>query len=112
MCLDNVRSDINLHYLYYSLLHYDFKQVISGSAQPQITRQGLEKVELCIGTKEEQNQAVDALNRINRILELRRQQVAVLDDLIKARFVEMFGDPVSNPLRLPVKKLSDLGSLD
>lgn len=43
MCLDNVRPDILLEYLYYCLLHYDFSNVISGSAQPQITRQGLEK---------------------------------------------------------------------
>ena len=96
MCLDNVRSDISLRYLYYSLLHYDFKQVISGSAQPQITRQGLEKVELFIGAKEEQETTVDILDRISRILESRKQQLSALDDLIKARFVEMFGDPISN----------------
>lgn len=46
MCLDNVRPDILLEYLYYCLLHYDFSNVISGSAQPQITRQGLEKVKI------------------------------------------------------------------
>ena len=45
-------------------------------------------------------------------IRLRKQQLAKLDDLIKARFVEIFGDPVSNPLCLPLKKLSELGSLE
>ena len=108
MCLDNVRSDISLRYLYYSLLHYDFKQVISGSAQPQITRQGLEKVKLFIGAKEEQETTVDILDRISRVLESRKQQLSALDDLIKARFVEMFGDPETNPKDWRKKPLSDV----
>ena len=109
MCLDNVRSDISLRYLYYSLLHYDFKQVISGSAQPQITRQGLEKVELFIGAKEEQETTVDILDRISRILESRKQQLSALDDLIKARFVEMFGTVEEQ--RYPVVRLGDYAKL-
>ena len=52
------------------------------------------------------------LDGIAGILSLRQQELQKLDNLIKARFVEMFGDPVSNPLGLPIKKLSDLGTLD
>ena len=43
---------------------------------------------------------------------MREKELQTLDDLIKARFVEMFGDPVCNPFGLPIKKLSDLGSLE
>lgn len=111
MCLDNVRSNISLRYLYYSLLHYDFKQIISGSAQPQITRQGLEKVELNVGEKEEQEEAVGVLDRIGGILKLRKQQLSALDDLIKARFIEMFGDPEHNNKSWPVQPLDSLCSV-
>ena len=48
MCLDDVRNDIEIEYLYYCLKHYNFNNVISGSAQPQITRQGMEKIVLSI----------------------------------------------------------------
>ena len=65
MCLDNVRPDILLEYLYYSLLYYDFRNVISGSAQPQITRQGLEKVKIAICSIEEQNKRTSALRKIS-----------------------------------------------
>ena len=96
MCLDNLRSGILLEYLYYCLLHYNFRNVISGSAQPQITRQGLEKVEIEICSIEEQKKRITTLNKINVVIAARQQQLQKLDDLVKARFVELFGDPLSN----------------
>ena len=96
MCLDELHSDIDLKYLYYCLLHYDFAKVISGTAQPQITRQGLEKVILSIGTPKEQEKIVSLLSRTESIINDRKVELQVLDDLIKARFVEMFGDPKYN----------------
>ena len=114
MCLDNVRPDILLEYLYYCLLHYDFSNVISGSAQPQITRQGLEKVKIAICSIEEQNKRTSSLRKISTVIAARQQQLQKLDELVKARFVEMFGDPQTNPkgyekrkLGLLAKKISD-----
>ena len=49
----------------------------------------------------------DRLDRLSKILNLRQQQISAFDDLIKARFVEMFGDPVLNPNNYPVHQLSD-----
>lgn len=91
MCLDNLQPGILLEYLYYCLLHYDFRNVISGSAQPQITRQGLEKVEIEISSIEEQEKRITTLNKINVVITARQQQLQKLDELVKARFVEMFG---------------------
>ena len=92
MCLDDVSPDVDLTYLYFCLLHYDFKKIISGSAQPQITRQGLEKVFLSIGTPAEQKSIVAVLSKTQSIIQKRRIQLSALDDLIKARFVELFGE--------------------
>ena len=55
---------------------------------------------------------VSLLNQSKSIITLRKKQLQLFDDLIKARFVEMFGDPVKNPFGLPLKKLSELGTLD
>lgn len=107
MCLDNLRQDIMQKYLYYYLSNYDFTNVISGSAQPQITRQGLEKVVISIGTKEEQTTIVALLDKVNSIIDARQQQLAKLDELVKARFVEMFGDE-SNPFRWPIVDVKDI----
>ena len=107
MCLDNVREDINLKYLYYNLLSFDFNKVISGSAQPQITRQGLEKVEISICPPTEQISIVSILTSIESLILARKKELNYLDELVKARFVEMFGDPISNEKRWNRVKLSD-----
>lgn len=96
MCLDDVRSDIEMEYLYYCLKHYDFNNVISGSAQPQITRQGMDKIYITVCTHDEQISIVNKLKRVERVVELRKQELKSLDDLIKARFVELFGEYYKN----------------
>lgn len=111
MCLDDVRSDIEMEYLYYCLKHYDFNKVISGSAQPQITRQGMNKIYITVCTHDEQIPIVNKLKKVERVIELRKQELQSLDDLIKARFVEMFGDPVSNPYGYDKVTLSDLADI-
>ena len=96
MCLDDVRSDIYMEYLYYCLKHYNFNNVISGSAQPQITRQGMEKIYVTIGSHNEQMDIVDKLKKIENVIGLKKQELKQLDTFVKSRFVEMFGDPVAN----------------
>ena len=90
MCLDDVREDVQQEYLYYCLLWYDFNNVISGSAQPQITRQGLEKVYLNLCAYDEQVEIVNRLRRIENLINLRKKELQCLDEFIKARFVELF----------------------
>lgn len=103
MCLDDLQQDVDFKYLYYCLLHYNFATIISGSAQPQITRQGLEKVIISIGTPEEQKKIVAVLEKLHALIAARKQQLAALDELVKARFVEMF-DKGDFPMK-PVDEL-------
>ena len=93
MCLDNVCADVLPDYLYYCLLHYNFNNIISGSAQPQITRQGLAKVEIELHPIIEQGKIINSLRKSKAIINARQSQLQKLDELIKARFVEMFGMP-------------------
>ena len=96
MCLDNVKDSVDIKYLFYSMQAYDFTKVISGTAQPQITRVGLEKVEFALPSLDMQREIVSILDKTDSLIEKRRLQLEKLDDLIKARFVEMFGDPETN----------------
>ena len=92
MCLDDVRSDIYMEYLYYCLKHYNFNNVISGSAQPQITRQGMEKIYVTIGSHNEQMDIVDKLKKVENVIGLKKQELKQLDTFVKSRFIELFGD--------------------
>ena len=65
--------------------------------------------EIPIYPHEMQLDIVDRLNRVQAIIDMRQQELQKLDNLVKARFVEMFGDPVINPMDWPTKPLLEMG---
>ncbi len=110
MCLDNLNENICLKkYLYYYLQNYNMKKVISGSAQPQITVQGLSKIEIKLYDINIQQKIIKKFEKIEELIEIRRKQIDNLDGLIKSQFVEMFGD-IENT-GYDVYKLSELANL-
>lgn len=91
MALDNLDEKICLkEYLYYFLNYYDMTKIISGSAQPQITIQGLKKIYVKLYSIEEQKNIVYKMNSIKMIIDIRKKQIQQFDELIKSQFVEMF----------------------
>ena len=111
MALDDLSSEVDLHYLYYYLSARGLSDVITGSAQPQIVRQSLNKVRIVYPSLEEQRHIVTVLNKVTDLIAQRRAQLDKLDLLVKSRFVEMFGDPVLNPMNWPSVPLSDMADI-
>ena len=68
----------------------------SGSTFKSIKMNQLKKMVFEIPTLEEQDKIVATLDRVYNVVEMRKQELISLDNLIKARFVEMFGDPIQN----------------
>lgn len=58
--------------------------------------------------KAKQDEIVEILNKCKFIIDSRKQELATMEALVRARFVEMFGEPVTNPKGWPVKKLKEL----
>ena len=96
MCLDELSDKVDLKYLYYFLKGYDFTEIISGTTIPQITIEGLKKVTVIIPSKERQLEIVDIFDKVSAVILNRQLELKKLDELIKARFVEMFGDVIHN----------------
>ena len=96
MALDNLTDEVDIKYLYYYFLNRGFEDVVTGSAQPQIVRQSLQKVNVTYPDKERQAEIVTVLEKASELIALRKKQLAKLDQLVKSRFIEMFGDPVLN----------------
>ncbi len=71
----------------------------------------LNKLELDIPDTGEQVRIAQILCKLERIISSQEEELSALDDLIKARFVEMFGEPIANPMGWPVKRLKDLSVL-
>ena len=68
----------------------------------------LKKLKILIFPVDEQRHIVDMLDRVKKVMALRQQELQKLDELVKARFVEMFGDSEFNTMQWPTKKLSEL----
>lgn len=86
-------------YLYFFLRSQKEKFVKDGvgGAQPNISVGYLKKVKMEIPSLNEQKVIVDVLDQISDVIVKRNQEILSLEELIRARFVEMFGDPISNP---------------
>ena len=101
-------------YLYYFLRSKKEKFVKDGvgGAQPNISAGYLKKVEMELPSIDEQKVIVDILDRISGVVSKRNFELQSLDDLIKARFVELFGDPMINPKGFPVKTIEEVSVLN
>jgi len=70
----------------------------AGANINNIRNEHIDELIIGIPTYEEQTEICAFLDQVNELISLRREQLAKLDELVKARFVELFGDPVSNPM--------------
>ena len=68
----------------------------AGAKMPRLGTKVLMDKMIPLPPLEEQHKIVSLFSVVNHVISLRQQQLAKLDELVKARFVEMFGDPVSN----------------
>lgn len=77
----------------------------SGTTVGTFTIQTAKKMEISLPSIEEQRNIIQKITKIESVIKQRRQELQLLDDLIKARFVEMFGDPVHSE-KYGTRKLS------
>lgn len=101
---------VDSDYLCYYFRFHRPNKLVKDAAYPSISLADIGCLEIEIPEGNEVTQIVDALKRVESIINLHCQQLTVLDTLIKARFVEMFGDPISNPKGWDSVGLLELGS--
>ena len=101
------KAGLNVDYLCYSLMFYKVDGMVNGATRQKLTQSAMRKMQIPSRCMEEQKHIVDELNRIIKIKEQRQQELQLLDELIKARFVEMFGDPATNPMRWSETTIGD-----
>lgn len=99
-------NKLNKNYLYYFLLsmHSTVNNIGRGVAQNNINMTILKNIEISLPPLEEQQKIAAVLDNVSELIEKREQQLAKLDELIKSRFVEIFGDPVLNSYNFHVMK--------
>ena len=95
--------DANYKYLYYAL-----KNAKIPDTGYNRHFKWLKEIQIEYPNQNRQQEIVQTLDRTNAIIESRQRQLRLFDDLIKARFVEMFGDPVHNTAKIPVLPMTEV----
>ena len=111
-----VSDKMDKQYLYYFLRSDIGRQMIrakaAGSVRDNLKIEMLKEMTVPDMTVDEQRRCAAVLDRLHGLIVLRQQQLASLDTLIKARFVEMFGEPETNPMQWNVVPLKQLMTVE
>jgi type I restriction enzyme, S subunit len=102
----------NSKYLYYALKSQQesIMKLRSGACMPNIKKNDLGNFEFKFNTDvNEQNKITCVLSKIEDVIVKRKSELHQFDELIKSRFIELFGDPVSNSRGLPENTLPEMG---
>ena len=101
------------HFLCYYLsspsTYQKFKNMAVGGVVNNLNSDMVRGVTVPIPKMEEQIEIVQTLDNVSNLIFLRKQQLAKLDELVKARFVELFGDPMQNSFGWETKPFLEMG---
>lgn len=103
------RSNYNPHFFVYytqtDLYRSKLSYFLTGTTRKRFSRKNLEKIVVPHYSREYQDTIVKRLDKITHLISMRTRQLDKLDELVKSRFIEMFGDIHSNPKGFSYKKI-------
>ncbi len=106
-------AEILPEYIYYMFKYKNWDEGSNKAVMGKtLNKATLSEVEIDICSLEEQREIVKVLDKMMTVLGSRETELSLLDDLIKARFVEMFGDPYVNPLKWKKLKIKDAVTIE
>lgn len=108
------KIDINYfrYFLQTNYFKYQLSKLITGSAQLNFGPSHLKQIDITLPPLSEQKRIVSILDKANELIEKRKETIELLDVYLKSLFLNMFGDPVTNPMNWKKMKFSELGALD
>lgn len=106
--IPNGKYNISPEYFFYMLSGKDWSKGTNRAVMGVIlNKTTLGEIDVAVPPIKEQQYVASVLDKLTALISLRKQQLDKLDELVKARFAEMFGDPVQNPKGWPVHQLQE-----
>ena len=91
------REALRIQYFYFLMKNLKMQTLAESTTVPSVRKTVLEDYEIEVPSIDEQEEIEKKLVLTQEIIEIRKKELTALDNLIKARFVELFGDPILNP---------------
>ncbi len=104
-------SEIESNFLYYIFQKIDFRLITRRGTVPTLDLKELKNITIPVPSKDEQISICSLLDKMNRVIEAKKEQLKELDNLAQANFYDMFGDPVTNEKGWETKQLGDTGEI-
>ncbi len=101
------KDGLDVNYLCYSLMFYDVSRLVNGATRQKLTQTDMRKMEILLPPLEKQRKIAAVLDKVSDLIAKRHEQLDKLDLLVKSQFIEMFGNPIENPMKWPVHHLSE-----
>ena len=95
-------------YLYYFCVNFDFERLNTTVTIPSLTKANLLQIEIRVPDMDIQQNIVSVLDKICYLIELRQKELYNLDQLVKSRFIEMFGVYPANPMGWEIGTIRDI----
>tara|TARA_R110001583_G_scaffold97096_1_gene241839 strand:- start:4206 stop:5387 length:1182 start_codon:yes stop_codon:yes gene_type:complete len=110
---NNQKIDLNFlkHYLGSPLCQREINQFENGAAQPNLSAKDLKNFKIPLPPLTEQKRIAAILDKADAIRRKRQQAIQLADDFLRAVFLDMFGDPVTNPKGWEKKNLKDIARI-
>ncbi len=102
------KAGTDVDYLCYALMFYDTSGLVNGATRQKLTQAAMRQMTIPLNSIEDQRMIVRKIKAVEQIKKHRKEQIDALDDLIKARFVEMFGTIRNNVYNYDIKTIQDV----
>jgi type I restriction enzyme S subunit len=105
--VEKTERPCNLRWLYYTLLKLDLTRLNKSAAVPGLNREDAYELYIPFPDVPEQKQIAELLDQTDELRRMRRYAFQLTDTFLPGAFLELFGDPTTNPLGLPIAELGD-----
>lgn len=104
---------IDSHYLYHFLsAKTDYLNSLGrGATFKEISKGIVENIEIPLPPIQKQKEISQLFEKTNKLIKLQKEQLSTFDELVKSRFIELFGDPITNSNNLPTERMEQRFSL-
>ena len=102
------KPNMHVDYLCYALMFYDTEGLVNGATRQKLTQAAMRQMVIPYRNMAEQLQIIEKISQIVGSIKKRKEELQLLDQLVKSRFIELFGDPEKNPKGWPVVNITEI----
>jgi type I restriction enzyme, S subunit len=102
------KPNMHVDYLCYALMFYDTEGLVNGATRQKLTQAAMRQMVIPYRDMTEQLQIIEKISQIVRSIEKRKEELQLLDQLVKSRFIELFGVYPSNPKEWETATIRDI----